>query len=353
MSIRLLIVTQKVDENDAVLGFFHGWLIEFAKQCASIIVICLEEGVHHLPGNVKVLSLGKEKKQSRLQYVARFYRYVWQERGEYDMVFAHMNQEYVILGGLVWKMLGKGITMWRNHAKGTIMTRIAVFLSDMVFCTSPQSFTARFKKTKFMPVGINTNFFKQDSSVRRKRNSILFLGRIAPVKNVDVFIEALKELQTMGVEFYATIAGGSSDKDEEYEKMIHKKVEAYGLGDRVMFLGVVSQTEAAALYREHELYVNITPSGSLDKTIIEALASGSVVLVSNSFFHGKIPESWIVEDAVSAQALAHAMKNALSEAHGYDMNARNDVMDLIEKNSLKNLIEELMDVMLNADFRKK
>jgi len=30
--MKLLILTQKVDIDDDVLGFFHGWLEEFAKN---------------------------------------------------------------------------------------------------------------------------------------------------------------------------------------------------------------------------------------------------------------------------------------------------------------------------------
>ena len=59
--MRLLIVTQKVDREDDLLGFFHQWIIEFAKHCESVTVICLEEGSHRLPSNVRVFSLGKER----------------------------------------------------------------------------------------------------------------------------------------------------------------------------------------------------------------------------------------------------------------------------------------------------
>ena len=58
--MRLLIVTQVVDQNDSVLGFFHRWIEEFAKNCEKVHVICLKESVHNLPENVAVHSLGKE-----------------------------------------------------------------------------------------------------------------------------------------------------------------------------------------------------------------------------------------------------------------------------------------------------
>jgi len=56
-----LILTQKIDINDDVLGFFHNWIKEFAKHCESVVVVCLRKGEYDLPENVKILSLGKER----------------------------------------------------------------------------------------------------------------------------------------------------------------------------------------------------------------------------------------------------------------------------------------------------
>ena len=58
--MKLLIITQKVDINDDLLGFFHGWIAEFVRQCEQVTVICLQKGEYDLPRNVRVLSLGKE-----------------------------------------------------------------------------------------------------------------------------------------------------------------------------------------------------------------------------------------------------------------------------------------------------
>src|SRR3989344_8116257 len=157
--MRLLIVTQKVDKKDPILGFFHRWIEEFAKNFEKVTVVCLEKGEYNLPTNVKVLSLGKEERRSKAEYISRFYRYIWQERKNYGAVFVHMNQEYVLLAGDIWRLLGKSVYLWRNHAKGNFLTTMAVWLSDKVFYTSPQSFTARFKKAVQMPVGIDTDFF--------------------------------------------------------------------------------------------------------------------------------------------------------------------------------------------------
>lgn len=271
--MKLLVITQKVDKNDPILGFFHRWTEEFAKRFEFVTVICLETGEYHLPSNVRVLSLGKERGKSRLKYLFKFYKYIWQQRKNYDSVFIHMNQEYAILGWKVWWLMRKKIYLWRNHAKGDLWTRIAVLLSDKVFCTSPHSFTARFKKTLIMPVGIDTDFFKSDPKVMRKPNSILFLGRIAPVKKVLEFVEWF---DTLDEKFTATVAGEALPRDKQYEAIVRGKASL-----RIRFIGAVTQKEALKLYQSHETYVNFTPAGSMDKTIIEAAACGAKLEIRN------------------------------------------------------------------------
>ncbi|OGJ00085.1 MAG: hypothetical protein A3C70_03255 [Candidatus Zambryskibacteria bacterium RIFCSPHIGHO2_02_FULL_43_14] len=271
--MRLLITTQKVDKDDPILGFFHRWIEEFAKSFDKITVICLEKGGYALPSNVKVLSLGKEERNSKVRYIVHFYKYIWNERKNYDAVFVHMNQEYVLLGWKFWRLWDKKIFLWRNHAKGNLWTRLAVLLSDKVFCTSPSSFTARFKKTKIMPVGVDTEFFKPDPYVPKKPNSILFLGRIAPVKKVLEFVEWFNNLDG---KFMATVAGSALPCDKDYERLVQSRAS-----DRIKFVSAVTREQALKLYQSHETYVNFTPAGSMDKTILEAAACGMKLEVRN------------------------------------------------------------------------
>jgi len=313
--MRLLIITQKVDKNDPILGFFVRWVQEFAKQFEQVTVICLEIGEYRLPPNVKVFSLGKEQsvKHSvfdRFRYVLRFYKYIWQERKNYDAVFVHMNQEYVLLAGDIWRLMGKKVYLWRNHAQGSILTRMAVMMSHKVFCTSPHSYTARFKKTILMPVGIDTDFFKPDPSVRKIPNSILFLGRIALVKKVLEFIEWAETEDFRKV----TIAGPIDD--EEYGERVKLKIENSKL--KINYVGPVTQDEALELYQSHETYVNFTPSGSMDKTILEAVACETSVIVKNEDLKilesksGKELRDFVVENH-SLKMLMDKLKSAFNE----------------------------------------
>ncbi|MFA5841387.1 MAG: glycosyltransferase family 4 protein [Candidatus Paceibacterota bacterium] len=351
MAIRLLIITQKVDRNDPILGFFHRWIEEFSKSCEKITVICLGEGEYSLPGNIKVLSLGKEGGVSGFVYLFRFYKYIFEERKNYDVVFVHMNQEYVLLGGLPWQFMGKKIMMWRNHPGGGFLTDMAVFLSNKVFCTSNQSYTARFKKTQIMPVGIDTSFFT-DKKGERIKNSLLILGRIAPVKKQELIIDALKILREKGTSFTAHFIGDALPKDSDYYDMLQKKASEASMSESVSFKKSVSNMETPDIYNKFEIFINATPSGSLDKTIFEAMACGALPMTSNKSLIGVIDQRSIFEED-NANDLAEKIKELFilndEEKNIYRIKNRDFVVD---DHSLKSLVEKVVLYCEENDLQK-
>lgn len=272
--MRLLIVTQAVDLDDPVLGFFHRWIVEFAKHFSSIEVICLRAGRYKLPGNVTVHSLGKESGGNRLLYTLRFYRYIWSLRDRYDAVFVHMNQEYILLGGLLWKGMGKSIYMWRNHYAGDVLTDIAALFCTRVFCTSKSSYTAKYRKTTLMPVGIDTETFRPVPGIIRIPRSILSLGRISPSKNIHIILQALKLLHEKGVDFTASIYGDALPRDIEYLQQQKDFVAKSGLSDIITFYPGVLNMRTPEVYSAHQIFVNASQSGMFDKTLFEAIACG-------------------------------------------------------------------------------
>lgn len=289
--MRLLICTQVVDRNHHVLGFFHRWIEELSVRFDQVEVICLFEGSHQLPSNVRVYSLGKDKRAeargrlaalpARVHYAVRFLALAVRLRNSYDTVLVHMNQEYVLLGGLLWKFLGKPVYLWRNHYSGSWLTTVSTWLCRAVFCTSRYSYTAKYQKTELMPVGVDTDYFSASPDSQRKENAILFLARMAPSKNPMVLVEALHELAMRGIAYTATFVGSPLPEHEAYYAAVVERVREYGLMDRVSFLPGVMHSDTVRLYRSHEIFVNCSPPGMLDKTMFEAAASGCVVLAAN------------------------------------------------------------------------
>lgn len=287
--MRLLILTQKVDEDDDVLGFMHGWLKEFARQLEKVTVICLYKGEYHLLPNVKVLSLGKEQGESRIKYLWNFYKYIWRERKNYDAVFVHMNQEYILLGVPVWKILGKKTAFWYNHTCGDFLTRAAIFMADIVCHTSPFAYTAGTKKSRRMPAGIDTTLFKPDEKINGEPKSIMYIGRIAPLKKVDILIEAAKILDEEGLNFVLDIYGAAAAKDGDYFKKLQEISEGLRKKKKLFFRAAVPNKDTPAIFNTHLVSVNLTPKGNYDKTVLEGMACGTLPLVSSPAFNDIIP----------------------------------------------------------------
>lgn len=283
--MRLLFVTQALDLDDPVLSVYHEWAKMLAGISTSMEAVCLKEGRHDLPDTVTVHSLGKERGGvSSVRYALRFFWLSWKLRNSYDVVFVHMNQEYVLISGLLWKLLGKKVYLWRNHYAGSWLTDIAAAFCEKVFCTSTHSYTAKYRKTVLMPVGVNTERFVVQGAQERVPRSILFFSRIAPSKRVDMFVEALGILKDRGVLFVASVVGSASQEHEDYAKSVLTRATELGLDEQVRFVPAVLNEDAPGVYRTHEIYVNCSPSGMFDKMLFEAAASGCIVLAESEDF---------------------------------------------------------------------
>ncbi len=338
--MKLLIITQKVDRDDPILGFFHRWIEEFAKHFEALTVVCLQEGEHKLPNNVKVYSLGKERGASKFSYILNFYKYIWSLRKDYDAVFVHMNQEYVLLGSLFWKLSGKKIGMWRNHHSGNILTDAAMFLCNVVFCTSKYSYTTKNKKIKIMPVGVDTDLFKKDDDVLRIPKSVLSLGRISPSKRLSLLVESFGKLKSKGVKFTGTIVGDALPEDKPYAEDLVRISSELGL-TMVSFQRGVTNWQAPKIYSAHDIFVNLSSSGMYDKTIFEAMACECIVLASNENLRDLIADRFIFKDQDSSdfESKLVLLLNIPDESRSGLGREFRDIV--IEKHSLKQLAEKL------------
>jgi len=345
--MKLLVVTQALDLDDPLLSAYHGWVEAIAHQVECVEVICLKEGRHALPINTTVHSLGKEKGgRSRLAYALSFLTLVWRLRQSYDTVFVHMNEEYVLVAGPLWKLFGKRVYMWRNHYDGSWLTDIAAFWCANVFCTSKRSYTAKYTKTLFMPVGVNTERFSNVGNEARSTGSILFFSRIAPSKRVELFIDALALLKEKGIAFTARIVGTAPPEFEEYAAMLTERVAAESLSRHVMFAPGVLNPEAPALFHLSELYVNCSPSGMLDKIIFEAAASGCLV-ISESEDMSAFGFSDVTYESGSAVSLAEKIEYLLLADESEKQTLRARLLNLAQENSLKGLAQKLANHMNN------
>ncbi len=274
--MKLLICTQVIDKNHAVLGFFHRWVEEFAKHCETVHVICLEEGEHHLPANVEIHSLGKESKSGRLIYLWRFYQLTWRLRGEYDAVFVHMNQVYVLLGALLWRAQSKRVALWYMHGTVSLSLRLAERLVHIIFSGSKESFRLPSQKLVITGHGIDTDRFAPQ--VVDKDIDLITVGRIAPSKNLEAMLELLKEVQKTQPTNLTIVGAPNTREETEYQKRLVATAAALGISDAVHWHGKVTQAELPRLLNRAKVFIHTAKNGSLDKAILEAMACGIPVL---------------------------------------------------------------------------
>ena len=279
--MNLLICTQKIDKDDPILGFFHRWVEEFAKHCEQVIVVCLQKGEYNLPNNVKVLSLGKEEGHSKIKYLFNFYKYIWQERKNYDSVFVHMNQIYVILGGLLWKLLNKKIGLWYAHGHVPFTLFWAEKLSNIIFTSTASGFNLPSKKLRIMGQGIDINFFSPAAIKPLPGLQLITTGRLSPVKNIEVLLEAVKQVVSRKNLKLLIIGGPGSTKDEPYINKLKSLVKEYKIESQVEFLGPKKQEELLSYLQQANLFVSASQTGSVDKAILEAMSCGVPVFLAN------------------------------------------------------------------------
>ncbi len=329
---KLLIVTQKADRNDPVLGFMHGWIEEFAKQCEKVSVVCLEKRETHFPQNVSVFSLGKEQNNfqfsiinftifKKLKYSIRFLRYIWSTRRNYDVVFVHMNPEYVVLGGLFWKLFGKKVGFWYAHKSVTWSLRLAVWFCDIIFTSTKSGFRLPNGKVKVVGQGIDTSKFKMKSEKLKMEEGegifrIISVGRITPSKDYETLIEAIEKLVGRGLIFEVRIIGPSIlDSDKKYLDDLKEKISRKKLENVIKILPPVSNTELPEILAGYDLFVNMGRTGSLDKAVPEAMAVGLPILTSNEAFKevlGSFKEGLMYEKSDSKE-LAFKMEGLMSK----------------------------------------
>lgn len=317
--MKVLMTTEKLDTNDSIFAFSHDWVKELALQVDQLTVIALSVGKYDVPSNVKVLSLGKEKNSSTIERIICFYKYIWQERKNYDAVFVHMNQIYVLLGGIFWRLWGKKIGLWYTHKKISMSLHVAVFLCHYVFTAAQESFNIHTSKKHVLGHGIETRTFLNTG--RKKVFSsntftIVSVGRITQIKDLATLIFASKILLDAGYLCRVRLIGPQVTKEDDlYRKVLDQLMEKLVVEKDIVFVGGLSADEIKKELWQADVSVNLCPTGGLDKAVIESVCAGLHTFVANKAFRESFKEdseSYIF-DYKSPQSLAQKIEKIIQK----------------------------------------
>lgn len=294
--MKLLIVTQKIDVNDDNLGFFHDWLKKFAGF-ADVDVIANYVGKYELPGNVKVFSLGKKKGIGRLIKILRYQWLLLILTPKSNGIFFHMCPEYVIGAGFWPKLFRKKTLLWYTHKTVNWKLKLAEKLTDKIFTASKESFRLPSRKIEITGHGIDVEKFKP-AEIKKdvSKFKIISAGRIAPVKNYEILIDAAEILKNKDFNFEMKIAGAPILKgDKEYFEKLKEKIREKKLEGIIEFVGPIPNKDIAEFYQEGNLFINLSDTSSIDKAILEAMVCGLKILTSNDAFKDILKEENITD----------------------------------------------------------
>lgn len=321
--MKLLITTQVVDKNDPILGFFHGWLLEFAQHFERIDIICLREGVHELPAHVYVHSLGKEHGENNLKYLVRFYYFFSKVflgiKVEY--VFFHMGAIYNILAlpfFLLRKIFNTKFYWWKAHGHINWVGRLALVCVDRVYTSTESGFPIATRKRVVVGQAIDTNLFTPENSSDNVRspNEIIFVGRITPIKRIEDLIHTVAILHERGVPATCTIVGPVVD--EVYYAKMQKLSESLQLTSSITFAGTRTQEELVSLYHRATFFLNTSVTQSMDKVVLEAILSGCIPVTGNRAFREMLDSYGLYLEKPTPELYAETIMRASQN----DTNAR-------------------------------
>lgn len=303
--MKLLIITQKVDINDDNLGFFHRWLEKFSKKLDKLYVICLLEGEYHLPENVLIYSLGEKRSFSKFRRFFRLQKFLFKNLKDVDGVFIHMCPIYAIAAFPLTKIFRKKMILWYLHKSVNPTLKLAQKCVDKILTASPESCRLKDRnKIEVIGHGIDTDFFKSSfSNSQQPPTSEVFKifspGRISPIKGQKTLIQAIdilvNEMNVKDIELQ--IAGTSlEDYEKEYLKYLKNLVKEKKLENFISFLGSIPYTEMPKYYQNSDLVVNLSLTGSVDKVVLEAMASGCLVLTCNEAFENILDNKYLFKN---------------------------------------------------------
>jgi len=135
------------------------------------------------------------------------------------------------------------------------------------------------EKIEYVPNGVPDEYFEIKKK-NMKRNSILFLGRIAPVKDLETLLFAFKIVLEKSSKTVLNLVG---PVEEDYGKKVNELIENLGLRKNVVFHGpVYDLNKKLKLIDECGVYVLPSKREGMPQSLIEVMAREKIVISSSS-----------------------------------------------------------------------
>jgi glycosyltransferase involved in cell wall biosynthesis len=320
--MKLLIINYEMDEDSGVLAWQARIAREIAHSCEFVLVLTEKIGRYTKAGNLHVELFDPKPLGLTRRFGGTFLLNVQARRlcrqYQIDTCFIHMAADWTYYLYPTFRMLRIPTVLWYAHGTVTRRLRLAHACATRVVTSTPDGFRIPSEKVRIIGQGIDTEIFQplpaaNETSHTEPRSALITVSRISRRKRIGLLLQVMAHLQKIpnAPKLHLRIVGPLLTPDDlAYDRELRAYAWQTGLQESVEFAGFVPQAYHSSLYRTAFLHLNVSQTGSMDKTVLEALACGCPVLVSNEAFRALLadyPEFIITDDrpeAIAAQIVA-------------------------------------------------
>jgi glycosyltransferase involved in cell wall biosynthesis len=310
--VRLLIVNFAMDRRSPVLAWQERVADELARQCERVVVLTEQLGEFTPLANLEIHVVPRAfcrvpLRWLRAKWLMNAAVRTWSRRERFDACFIHMNASWAYRLWPVLRSTRVPILLWYAHGTVHWRLRLAHRCADKVVTSTPEGFRIPSAKLEVIGQAIDTSLFRPPRSAPT-RDDVVYVGRISRRKRVDLLLDAFAEFVRLAPSshFRLQIVGPTLTRDDRrYERELKARARRLAIESMVHWRGAVEMPATVDLYRSAFVHLNLSQTGSMDKTVMEALACGCPVATSNPAFRELLsgyPELFLTDDTSKAVA---------------------------------------------------
>jgi D-inositol-3-phosphate glycosyltransferase len=199
--------------------------------------------------------------------------------------------------GVVKNALADTPSEWVPQVRLDAEARVAA-LADRIVAATPLERAelawycgADVERVRTIPCGVDVDLFSPGSAIAARARLgldaewvLLFVGRPAPIKGLEILLQALVRLKADGfgqADLRLVIVGGDRDEGRDDDRArLRALADALGVGAWVDFKGPEPQTALPEYYRAADLCLVPSHHESFGMAALEAMACGAAVVAS-------------------------------------------------------------------------